>query len=147
MNKNLLNNDVQQEILMRISKLNTSSIPLWGKMNVSQMLAHLSAQIKVALGEKKLESNLFGKVFGKMIKKKVLDEKPYSKGLPTASAYIIKHSPEFDVSKDEIISLIKKFNEANLTREPHSMFGKMTPDEWGISTWKHIDHHLNQFGA
>jgi hypothetical protein len=29
----------------------------------------------------------------------------------------------------------------------HPMFGKMTADQWGRSMWKHLDHHLRQFGV
>jgi Protein of unknown function (DUF1569) len=31
--------------------------------------------------------------------------------------------------------------------EPHPIFGKMTKEEWSKGTWKHLDHHLQQFGV
>ena len=111
------------------------------------MMAHLSAQIKVALGDEKMVSNVFGKLFGKMIKKKILDEKPYSRNLPTSSQYLITISPVFNEAKTDLINLINRFEAHSLSKDTHPMFGPMTVDEWGISTWKHIDHHLNQFGV
>jgi Protein of unknown function (DUF1569) len=33
------------------------------------------------------------------------------------------------------------------TTHPHSFFGRMTADEWAILMYKHLDHHLRQFGA
>ena len=33
------------------------------------------------------------------------------------------------------------------TTHPHSFFGPLTPDEWAILMYKHLDHHLRQFGV
>jgi hypothetical protein len=33
------------------------------------------------------------------------------------------------------------------TTHPHAFFGSLTPDEWAILMYKHLDHHLRQFGA
>ncbi len=46
--------------------------------------------------------------------------------------------------------LIDKFaagGAAGCTKNPHSFFGKMTPEEWAILMYKHLDHHLRQFGV
>jgi len=29
----------------------------------------------------------------------------------------------------------------------HPLFGPLTWQEWGVTTYKHADHHLKQFGA
>ena len=29
----------------------------------------------------------------------------------------------------------------------HPVFGKMSPTDWGVLGYKHIDHHLKQFGV
>jgi hypothetical protein len=31
--------------------------------------------------------------------------------------------------------------------EPHPLFGKMTPKEWGKLSQIHVDYHLRQFAA
>jgi Protein of unknown function (DUF1569) len=33
------------------------------------------------------------------------------------------------------------------TKHPHNFFGKLTPLEWATGMYKHLDHHLRQFGA
>jgi len=33
------------------------------------------------------------------------------------------------------------------TTHPHCFFGKMTPMEWATLAYKHMDHHLRQFGV
>jgi len=119
---------------------------LWGKMNAPQMLEHVSRQIKVTLGEEKLPSNRILRLFGKTLKKSLISEKPYSRDLPTSPFYKINDQPEFSKVKSELINLVGRFDEGSVMKEPHPIFGKLTTDEWGIATWKHIDHHLRQFG-
>jgi hypothetical protein len=29
----------------------------------------------------------------------------------------------------------------------HSLFGWLTPEEWAVLMYKHMDHHLQQFGV
>ena len=49
----------------RIHKLSNTSIPLWGKMDVSKMLHHCQLPIKIALQEEhpELKSNFLAKLF------------------------------------------------------------------------------------
>ena len=147
MNLDLTQPEVKADILKRINNLTPSSTALWGKMNVSQMLAHCKAQIKVALGDDKLSPSWIGKLLGSYIKKKVLTDKPYSQGLPTPPSFKIKNTPDFETAKNELIHLITRFNETSISKEPHPFFGKMTVEEWAKGTWKHLDHHLKQFGV
>ena len=79
-------------------------------MNVSQMMAHCQAQLRVALGDEKVKQSLIGMLFGKLAKKKVLEAKPISKNLPTAPSFIIRNNPEFEDAKNKLIGLITRFN-------------------------------------
>ena len=47
----------------------------------------------------------------------------------------------------KLLDLIGQFNEAALSDKKHPVFGFMTKEQWSKSGWKHIDHHLKQFGA
>jgi hypothetical protein len=147
MNQDLLNQEVKANIIARINKLTPNSQPLWGKMSVSQMLAHCQAQLRVAVGDDKLKHSLVGLLFGKMAKRKLLEDKPFSKNLPTAPSFIVKETPEFNDAKDKLIGLITRFTEKNISKDPHPFFGKLTINEWSSLTWKHLDHHLIQFGV
>jgi hypothetical protein len=137
-------------IISRINNLSANSKPLWGKMTVAQMLAHLQAPILVSIGESTLKRNIFGILFGKMAKKVVVGDKPYKRGLPTAPSFIVKDQRDFNKEKERLIELVKKFSSGGpegLTKKPHPFFGVMSADEWNKSQWKHLDHHLQQFGV
>lgn len=137
-------------IISRINKLSADSKPLWGKMNVSQMMAHCQAPILVSIGQMKLKRNIFGMLFGKMAKKIVVGDKPYKRGLPTTPSFIVKDQRDFNKEKERLIELVKKFSSdgpEGLTKDPHPFFGVMSVDDWNKSQWKHLDHHLQQFGV
>jgi hypothetical protein len=148
--KSLFNPNDNNELIERLEKLTPNSAALWGKMNVAQMLSHLQEPIKVATGEAKLKHSLLGMVFGRMAKKKMLAQENFSKNLPTAPTFIRKGEFDFEQEKATTISLIKNFavkGPGVLSKNPHPFFGKMTVEEWDTLGWKHIDHHLKQFGV
>ena len=91
-----------------------------------------------------------GWLFGKMAKKQMLQEVPFKHGLPTDASFVVKEERNFSQEQDGLLTLIRRFSEtepASIAAKTHPFFGKMTVDEWGILQWKHLDHHLRQFGV
>jgi hypothetical protein len=80
--KNMFNAGTRQAIIDRINKLTPQSQSQWGKMNVSQMLAHLQMPIGVAVGAHQLPRTLFGRIFGPLAKPILFNEKPFKRNLP-----------------------------------------------------------------
>jgi Protein of unknown function (DUF1569) len=148
--ESLFDETVTKEIIERISNLSPDSLRKWGKMNVAQMLAHCNEPFQQAFGEMKLKRTIPGILFGGFVKKKVLNDKPFKEGLPTDKEFIIKDERNFEEEKSRLIENYKKFYEGkgnNLTSDPHPFFGNMSVEEWDKLFYKHIDHHLRQFGA
>jgi hypothetical protein len=119
-------------------------------MNAGQMLAHCSVGLESALGDRKQKRAVIGYLFGKFAKKSAFGEKPFSKGLPTDKSFIITEDKNTEFEKENLIILINRFTNSGhsgITKHPHPFFGKMTPEEWGILQYKHLDHHLRQFGV
>jgi hypothetical protein len=78
------------------------------------------------------------------------NEDPLRKNSPTAKSLIVADKRDFDQERERLSKLIDKFasgGAAGCTNNPHSFFGKMTPEEWAILMYKHIDHHFRQFGV
>lgn len=137
-------------IIERIDKLQDGAPGQWGKMSVSQMLRHCQQPVKVALGELQLKHSLIGKLFGKMAKRSFLKTGSFKKNLPTAPEFLVKDQPVFDQEKQQLKSLVQRLLTANqqaIADRVHPFFGKMNAEEWGVLNWKHLDHHLQQFGA
>jgi hypothetical protein len=149
--KSLFNKGDNQEIINRISTLTAASQAQWGKMNVGQMLTHCQEPLRVAYGDLKLKRGLIALLFGAYVKKKLTkDEQPFGKNLPTDNAFIVVEPKGFEEEKKKLIGVVQKFEQvgpSGITKEKHPFFGSMTPNEWDIIQWKHLDHHLKQFGA
>jgi hypothetical protein len=147
---NLFNQSDVFRILERIEKLTPDSQRQWGKMNVAQMLAHSNISLETAMGVNVINPLFIGRIIGSFLKSKILGEKPFGKNSPTDKTYIFKDDRNFEEEKLTTIVSIKKFFEggpSKCTIHPHPFFGKFTPEEWAVFQWKHLDHHLRQFGV
>ncbi|UKJ06059.1 DUF1569 domain-containing protein [Solitalea lacus] len=147
---NLFNQSDVTQILDRIEKLTPKSNRQWGKMNVAQMLAHCNMSIETAMGLNFVKQPFIGKIIGSFLKSVALGEKPFAKNSPTDKSYIFPDNLTFKAEKSKAIVSIKKFFEggpSQCTTHPHPFFGKFTPEEWAVFQWKHLDHHLRQFGV
>jgi Protein of unknown function (DUF1569) len=146
--KNLFDASVKQEIIERIDKLTPDSKALWGKMNVAQMLAHVQKPIGIALGTHQPKGSLLLRLIGPLFKSKLWDEQPYKKSLPTDPTFITTGTnKDFEKEKAVLLELVNLFTEETIKKDQHPIFGKLTKENWSKATWKHLDHHLKQFGV
>jgi len=146
--KNLFDVTVKQDIIERINKLTPTTQQHWGKMNVAQMLAHVQIPIGVAFGTNSLKGNWLMKLILPFFKKALYDEKPWKQGLPTDKTFIMTgQTKDFEKEKKSLLDNVNRFSEATLINEKHPVFGKLTKEQWSKATWKHLDHHLKQFGV
>jgi hypothetical protein len=145
--KNLFDAAVKQDIIDRINKLTPYSKALWGKMNVAQMLAHCQMPLGVATGDHKIKGSLLFKIVGPMFKGLIFSEKPFKRNLGTDKSFIMNTEKDFNSEKQKLLDMIARFSDKTMTDEPHPIFGKMTKEEWSRGSWKHLDHHLQQFGV
>jgi len=88
------------------------------------------------------------RLIGPLFKSKLWDEKPYKQSLPTDPTFVMTGSEkDFEKEKAALIELVNNFNETSIQREQHPVFGKLNKHNWSKATWKHLDHHLRQFGV
>lgn len=140
-----------QKILDRIDQLTPIKLSEWGVMTVAQMMEHCQMPLKVVYGTKQLKVSWLMKFcFGRSAKKMFTGEKKFGKGLPTAKEFKITYHPNFDEAKAGLKELVAKFTRegrAGIMVTEHPLFGKMTYEEIDHAQWKHLDHHLRQFGV
>lgn len=137
------------KILARLATLRPDSARLWGKMDAQRMLAHCQQPLRVALGDLQLRRGLVGFLFGGMARRKLLADKPWDQGMPTAPEFKVPGSGDFGREREQLAALVRRFEAGPsvLTQEPHPFFGALTAEQWDRLQWKHLDHHLRQFGA
>jgi hypothetical protein len=146
--KSIFNDDSYNELLNRIERLNKDTTPEWGKMSVGQMVWHCQGPLNIILEKNDygMKPSLLAKLF---FKKSLYNDKAWRKGLPTAKFLKTKESKEFDKEKDVLVSLMNElFTQRNKEEwKAHPAFGYFTKDQWGQMQYKHLDHHLRQFGV
>jgi hypothetical protein len=145
--KSLWQDAARMEILRRIAEVDETTTAQWGKFTADRMLSHLAESLKMAVGEldvasKKLPIRYFP------LKQLILYVLPFPKGTPTAPELLAGKPGPVDDHKAELRRLIAAFAERKGSdwRE-HPAFGKMSENAWGVLVYRHMDHHLRQFGV
>lgn len=149
--KNIFQAAVTSKVIERINRLNPSTPQQWGKMNVSQMLAHCSVSYEMVYENKHPKPNALMKLMLKaFVKNVVVSEKPYKRNSHTAPSFIITDEKEFEKEKNRLILYLQQtqeLGESHFDGKESLSFGKLTKGEWNNMFYKHLDHHLNQFGV
>lgn len=150
--KDIFNKKISEEVIERIQKLTPETNPQWGKMNVSQMLAHLSVMYEMVYTPEKFPKfNPLMKFILKLVaKNQVVGPKPYPKNTKTAKIFIISDKRDFEDEKSKLIGFIRKTQQlgpAEFDGKKSLSFGALKTNEWNTLFYKHLDHHLTQFGV
>jgi Protein of unknown function (DUF1569) len=149
--KNVFDKNDNQEFINRINHLTAQSQPVWGKMNVAQMLAHCCVSYELVYENKHPKPKPLLRFFLKtFVKKYIVNEEPYKQSLRTAPEFLITDERIFEKEKQRLIEYITKTQDLGASyfdkRESNS-FGVLTITEWNNMFAKHLNHHLKQFGV
>lgn len=149
--KSLFDKETQEEVFNRLNSLNKDASAQWGTMNVAQMLKHCQGPLEVGIGHKQLNSKIgfMKKLLFKAFKPTMYNDKLWNEGIPTAREFRITGNHNFESEKKQLETFINEFSSLkNKTDWPkHPFFGRFTPEQWGKAQYKHLDHHLRQFGV
>ena len=136
-------------LVARIQKLRADSPRQWGKMTPSEMQVHIGDGLRIALGTKRCEP-MRGLLSLPPLRWLVIHSPmPWPKGAPTAPELKNPQTTTWDADRAQLLRDIEavaaRGDEADWS--PHPAFGKLRGHSWGVLMWRHIDHHLRQFGV
>lgn len=147
--KTIFDTDTHAELRERLSRLTPETERQWGKMSPAQMIEHSARALEMATGQKPMQQAFLGKAIGWIFKGGFISEKPFPKNSPTGPTLIIKDEPDFELTRAKLKGLINDFHglgsdgtDGNI----HGFFGPLSGKQWGETQYKHLDHHLRQFG-
>ena len=147
----IFSKSVTDEIIERINKLQPSTHPKWGTMSVDQMLAHCNVTYEMIFEDMHKKPNAFMRFILKaMVKNKVVDESSYPQNSRTAPAFIISGKKDFESEKSRLVNFIIKVQqqgENHFEGKESLSFGVLNKIEWNNMMYKHLNHHLSQFGV
>ncbi len=131
----------------RLDKLTPGTPAKWGKFTAPQMVCHLTETMRMALGEvpvkpKKTPLKRFP------LKQLIIYVLPFPKGAPTVPELLAGTSKEWDGDVQRLKDLLGKYAGGSYKAFPdHPAFGSLSRSAWGVLVYKHVDHHLKQFGV
>ncbi len=152
--KSLFDPNLVEDTKKRILQLRPESERQWGSMATAETLAHCTSGIEMAMGVIEPKRAPFpASLIGVLIKPMVFrDDKPMRRNSPS-SPELFRADPskcDFESERSKLIASIESFarlGAAGCTRHSHPFFGRLAPQQWAILMYKHIDHHLRQFGV
>ena len=149
--KSVFNQSDVAELISRIDKLSPTTSPQWGKMSVDQMLAHCNVSYEMLYDNKWPKPGPLKRlVINAFVKQGVVGPKPYRRNLPTAPQFKMKERKDFAAEKQRLIDYlhrVEKEGERAFDGRESLSFGPLSVAEWNTMFYKHLDHHLTQFGV
>lgn len=146
---------IQRELCSLLATLQPEKVGIWGKMNAQQMIEHTADFFDVSAGKgdqhcvtpeeqlPKFKAFIFSdKQFRENTKapENVVPEEPLA--LRTASM-----QAAIDKLEKSIDAFFRYFETDKSQTTVHPVFGPLNFDEWILLHYKHVTHHLRQFGC
>ena len=146
--KTLWDATARAELATRLARLDAQSTPRWGKLNCAQMLAHVADGVRMTLGDLKCQPK-GGPLRFWPLKQLIIYWLPFPKGAPTAPELLARPAVSIEQERAALLNLLEQLTaRAGQTAWPeHPAFGPLSAQDWGALVYKHVDHHLRQFGV
>jgi hypothetical protein len=148
MQKSLSDARARQELLDRLERLSPRSTPRWGTMTAHQMLAHLADWMLMAKGDLKT-APMKRLLRYPPLKQLAIYWLPFPRGVATAPELLRRKPSTWSVERAAVRERVQQFEnlDPKLTWPEHPVFGMMSAKAWCVFAYRHMDHHLRQFGV
>jgi hypothetical protein len=146
--KSIWETGARRELQTRFGALKPDARPAWGRMNAPKMVTHVADSLRMALGELACSPKASPLRYTP-IKQLVIYVLPWPKGVPTAPELLARAPASWATDVADLNGLIERLG----SRGPagpfgvHPAFGRLTGRTWGALMYRHMNHHLTQFGA
>jgi len=101
-------------------------------------------------GARPMEQLLLGKLLSPFVRGLVLGKRPFGRNGPTHPVFVVSDAQDFERECTRLATLIDRFVQRgpeSAGRFTHAFLGRISGDDWGRLMYKHLDHHLRQFGV
>ena len=137
------------EVLRRLARLAPDAQPGWGRRTAPRMVCHVGDALRVALGERAMRPPRSRRFTRFPLKHLFLYVIPMPRNLPTARELLSTAPSDFEQDRRVCADLVRRFESCPSSGKGpgHQGLGVLTWPQWGVLQWRHLDHHLRQFGA
>jgi len=138
----------RRELQQRIAALTPERHAQWGRMTAPQMICHLADSLKMAIGDLPVASKRLP-IRYPPLKQLIIYALPFPKSAPTAPELLARTPREWRADVGELHALMNTFaaRRGSPSWPEHPAFGALSERAWGVLVYRHMDHHLRQFGA
>ena len=139
----------QLEIRDRVARLSPERKGEWGKLSAPEMVCHLAESLKMALGDLPVTRKNVP-IRYPPLKQLIVYLLPFPKGVPTAPELLTRSPRAWNADVADLQALVDRFVARGSETTPwveHPAFGRLSRRAWGVLVYRHMDHHLRQFGA
>ncbi|HWW60677.1 MAG TPA: DUF1569 domain-containing protein [Thermoanaerobaculia bacterium] len=148
--KNLWQPSVRDEMLARMARLTPEARPRWGRMSCGEMLAHVLEGMRMGSGELPARER---KTFMRRwpLNELLVQFVPFPRGAKApreivTSGRTVDWNGTVDALRDSVVAFETR-NAKTFAWPVHPVFGRLSGSSWGRLAYKHMDHHLRQFGV
>jgi hypothetical protein len=144
---------LKKEFIPLLQKIDPGTKPLWGKMNLQQMIEHFSGAVKIATGTLRLpgttEPNDGGKNYSFLMSDKPFRENIANPLLSEETYPLRNHTVQAAIGELQanLIEFFRTFENEEGKRVLNAIFGNLNYAEQIQLLYKHALHHLRQFGV
>ena len=146
--KSIWQDEDRRAINERVGKLAWDRRAEWGKFTAPKMICHLAESLKMAMGDLKVAPRRVP-IRYPPLKQFIVYLAPFPKGVPTAPELLARAPSEWTNDVADVQALLARAGSSRTTDTwpEHPAFGKLSRRAWGVLIYRHMDHHLKQFGA
>lgn len=149
--KNVFDEGAAAQLAQRAQKLQAGTAPLWGTMSAAEMLAHcnrVNAHLLVPAAPPTKKTSV-KQLLARWVVLYGMPRLP--KGAQAPRQVLTKGTvgnEAFNEQQQLFVDMVHRMGQHTLpVHHRHPYFGNLNTKQWGLAAWKHIDHHLRQFGV
>jgi hypothetical protein len=146
--KSIWQGESQRELTNRVNGLAWDRGAEWGTFTAPKMVCHLADSLRMAMGDLKVAPKRLP-IRYPPLKQFIIYVAPFPKSAPTAPELLLREPREWTTDVAEVQSLLVRAAATSTTDAwpEHPAFGRLSKRAWGVLIYRHMDHHLKQFGA
>ena len=146
--KSIWQDETRRELSDRVGAVVWDRRAEWGKFSAPKMVCHLADSLKMAMGDLKVPSKRLP-IRYPPLKQFIIYLAPFPRSAPTAPELLVRAPREWANDIADVQDLLARAGSARTTATwpEHPAFGKLSKRAWGVLIYRHMDHHLRQFGA
>jgi hypothetical protein len=146
--RSIWQDDSRRELNDRVGALKWDRPAQWGRFTAPKMVCHLADSLRMALGDLKVAPKRLP-IRYPPLKQLIIYVAPFPKGAPTAPELLAREPREWANEIADLQGLLVRAAAAGSAEgwPEHPAFGRLSNRAWGVLIYRHIDHHLKQFGG